>query len=81
MSPTETTRHRLSNGGGAAVYWSPERRFRRRQAAAGDGLRRIDALEEEGRGGDVQMDGELTSKVMPWTARWRRDGVYGEEIG
>ena len=38
-------------------------------------------LGEEERGGDVQTDGELTRKVMPWAARRKRDGYGDDELG
>ena len=37
--------------------------------------------EREMEGEDVHSDGELTRKVMPWTARKKRDGDGGEELG
>ena len=50
--------------GGAAGYWSPERRVRRRQAVADDGLWGNYDLEGEGKDGGVHSDGELT--LVAW---------------
>ena len=69
-----TTRHGLPNGGGAAGSWSPERRLRRRQAAAGDGLRRNGEPEGKERGKHVSEDRELTLNVLACLAE-------AEELG